>query len=122
MNLERRAQLEAAGVDVGQALARMMGSEALLERLLGKFPEDASYAALGAALDRGDMDQAVAAAHTLKGICGNLSLTALFSLFTRQVAALRRGDLEEAQTLMAQISPAYTTAVAAIRGDGHGMG
>ena len=28
MNLERRAQLEAAGVDVGQALARMMGSEA----------------------------------------------------------------------------------------------
>ena len=64
----------------------------------------------------------MAAAHTLKGICGNLSLTALFSLFTRQVAALRRGDLEEAQTLMAQISPAYTAAVAAIRGDGHGMG
>ena len=55
-------------------------------------------------------------------LCGNLSLTALFSLFTRQVAALRRGDLEEAQTLMAQISPAYTAAVAAIRGDGHGMG
>ena len=122
MTQERRAELTAAGIDVEAALERMMGSETLLERLLGKFPEDASYAALGAALDRGDMDQAVAAAHTLKGICGNLSLTALFSLFTRQVAALRRGDLEEAQTLMAQISPAYTAAVAAIRGDGHGMG
>ena len=122
MNPERRQALSEAGIAVEAALERMMGSEALLERLLGKFPEDASYAALGAALDRGDMDQAVAAAHTLKGICGNLSLTALFSLFTRQVAALRRGDLEEAQTLMAQISPAYTAAVAAIRGDGHGMG
>ena len=119
MNPQRKEELERGGVDVCAALERMMGSEALLERLLGKFPENA---ALGAALDRGDMDQAVAAAHTLKGICGNLSLTALFSLFTRQVAALRRGDLEEAQTLMAQISPAYTAAVAAIRGDGHGMG
>ena len=122
MNPQRKEELERGGVDVCAALERMMGSEALLERLLGKFPEDASYAALGAALDQGDANRAVAAAHTLEGICGNLSLTALFSLFTRQVAALRRGDLEEAQTLMAQISPAYTAAVAAIRGDGHGMG
>ena len=36
MNLEWRAQLEAAGVDVGQALARRMGSEARLERPVGK--------------------------------------------------------------------------------------
>ena len=121
MNPQRREQLERGGVDVAAALERMMGSEALLERLLGKFPEDASYAALSAALGQGDVDQAVAAAHTLKGICGNLSLTALFPLFTQQVAALRRGDLEEARALMGRIDPAYAAAVAAIRGDGHGQ-
>lgn len=37
MNAERRTRLEEAGIDVGEALERMLGSEALLERLLGKF-------------------------------------------------------------------------------------
>ena len=92
MNLERRAQLEAAGVDVGQALARMMGSEALLERLLGKFLEEPNYAALCAALERREPEAAAAAAHGLKGACGNLSMTALYGLFTRQVDACGRGS------------------------------
>ena len=39
MNLE---VLRAGGVDVDAALARMMGSEALLGRLLGKFTADQS--------------------------------------------------------------------------------
>ena len=42
MNPQRKEELERGGVDVCAALERMMGSEALLERLLGKFPEDAS--------------------------------------------------------------------------------
>ena len=38
MNGERKARLTAAGIQVDQALERMMGSEALLERLLGEIP------------------------------------------------------------------------------------
>ena len=120
MNLERRAQLEAAGVDVGQALARMMGSEALLERLLGKFLEEPNYAALCAALERGAPAGAAAAAHGLKGACGNLSMTALYGLFTRQVDALRAGELAEAERLMEEIAPAYAAVTAAIRGGADG--
>ena len=116
MNLERRAQLEAAGVDVGQALARMMGSEALLERLLGKFLEEPNYAAL----ERGEPEAAAAAAHGLKGACGNLSMTALYGLFTRQVDALRAGELAEAERLMEEIAPAYAAVTAAIRGGADG--
>ena len=116
MNLERRAQLEAAGVDVGQALARMMGSEALLERLLG----EPNYAALCAALERGEPEAAAAAAHGLKGACGNLSMTALYGLFTRQVDALRAGELAEAERLMEEIAPAYAAVTAAIRGGADG--
>ena len=120
MNLERRAQLEAAGVDVGQALARMMGSEALLERLLGKFLEEPNYAALCAALERGEPEAAAAAAHGLKGGWGDLSLTALYGLFTRQVGALRAGELGEAEWLMEEIAPAYAAVTAAIRGGADG--
>ena len=120
MNLERRAQLEAAGVDVGQALARMMGSEALLERLLGKFLEEPNYTALCAALERREPAAAAAAAHGLKGACGNLSMTALYGLFTRQVDALRAGELAEAERLMEEIAPAYAAVTAAIRGGADG--
>ena len=120
MNLERRAQLEAAGVDVGQALARMMGSEALLERLLGKFLEEPNDAALCAALERGEPAAAAASAHGLKGACGNLSMTALYGLFTRQVDALRAGELAEAERLMEEIAPAYAAVTAAIRGGADG--
>ena len=118
MNPERKKQLETAGIDVGQALERMMGSEALLERLLGKFPADQNFQKLCRALDCGDSEGAVSAAHTLKGICGNLSMTSLFELFTKQVEALRRGDLTEAGRLMEEIRPAYEEAVKAIGGDG----
>lgn len=116
MNLERRNQLEAAGVDVTQALERLMGSEALLERLLVKFSEDKNYSQLCAALDSGGTEQAAAAAHTLKGMCGNLSMTELFRLFTGQVAALRQGDLVGARGMMEQIDPAFGAVMAAIRG------
>ena len=122
MTSARRAALEAAGIDVGEALERMMGSEALLERLLGRFLEDGSFSALGAALERGDQEGAVAAAHTLKGVCGNLSMTALFGLFTSQVAALREGDLAGAGRLMEEIGPAYSAVTAAIRGGTDGPG
>ena len=122
MTAERRAALEAGGVDVAGALERMMGSEALLERLLGKFLEDRNFPALCAALDAEDLPGAAAAAHTLKGVCGNLSMTALYGLFARQVEALRAGDLAGARALMTDIRPALEAAAAAIAGDADAPG
>ena len=116
MTEERRVQLEVAGIRVAQALERMMGNEALLERLLGKFLEDQAFPDLCAALEQGDCSRAVAASHTLKGVCGNLSMGDLYALFTRQVEALRQGDLAEAQTMMEEIVPAYEAVSRAVRG------
>ena len=89
MTLERKNQLMAAGIQVESVLERVMGNEDLLERLLKKFPDEPHYSALCAALELGDAEQAVSAAHTLKGVCGNLSMAELYGLFTRQVDALR---------------------------------
>ena len=115
MTLQRVKQLEEAGIDVASAMERMMGNEVLLERLLGKFLENQQYPALCTALKGGDTEQAVIAAHTLKGVCGNLSMVSLYGLFARQVDALRAGELSLAQHLMEQITPAYVQVTAAIR-------
>ena len=117
MTQARREQLEGAGICVEQALERMMGSEALLERLLGKFLEDRNLPALREALAAGDTEGAFTAAHTLKGVCGNLSMAALYDLFTRQTEALRCGDLAGARAQMAEIEQADAAVRAAIRGD-----
>lgn len=116
MQEQRAAALRGAGIDVDAALERMMNNDMLLERFLGKFLADANYGRLTAALDAGDADAAVTASHTLKGVCGNLSMTVLFGLLTKQVAALRAGDMAGAKALMADITPAYESVCAAIRG------
>lgn len=102
-----RTELIEAGIDVDEVLERFMNNEGLLKRFLKKFLEDPNYRNLQSALERKDMDTAATAAHTLKGVCGNLSMTELFMLLTRQVDLLRRGDWEEARALMIQIAPAY---------------
>ena len=115
MDEARRQALSAAGIDVEAALARMMGSEALLARLLKKFLDDANCEKLHSASAVGDREAALAASHTLKGVCGNLSMTALFDLLTHQVAAFRAGDWEGAVALLEQIDQAYVRVTAAIR-------
>ena len=106
--------LAAGGIDAADALDRMMGSEALLVRFLGKFLEDGTYQALRQAVEGADWDKALAASHTLKGMSGSLSMTGLYDLFTRQVALLRAGQTEEAAALMPAIEAAYGRAADAI--------
>ena len=114
MQEEIKTCLREAGVDVEGALERLMGSEALLERFLKKFPADPNYAGLVSAVERGDHEAALTAAHTLKGMCGNLSMTALFDLLTRQVALFPAEDWAGAAGLMPEISAAYARVTGAI--------
>ena len=107
MDAVKREQWEAAGIDVESALGRFMGNEMLLERFMKKFLEDSNFENLCKALAAKELDAAISASHTLKGLCGNLSMTVLFDLFTRQVAMLRAGRLEEAAAMMEEILPAY---------------
>ncbi|OUP24676.1 hypothetical protein B5F28_05545 [Gemmiger sp. An194] len=114
MNPQSQAILEQGGVDVNGALGRFMGSEALLERFLKRFLQDETLSALQTALAAGDTEAAAAAAHSLKGTSGNLSLNILFERSTAQLGQLRAGDLEGARQAMAGVTEAYTNAVEAI--------
>lgn len=107
-------RLEECGIDVDGALERFMGSENILFRILKKFAEDDNFDKLTDALSQGDMETALAASHTLKGICGNLSMQKLFGLLTEQVKLFREGDTDSAAALMEEISPAYYDALETI--------
>ena len=115
MDEGKRTRLKAAGIDVDGALERFMGSDVLLEQFLKKFLEDGNYMALRTALDAGDREGAVTASHSLKGVCGNLSMTELFAFFTRQVQMLREGDEAGAAGLMPSITRSYDRVIQAIR-------
>ena len=106
--------LTQGGINVEEALERVMGNEDLLDRLLGMFLADTQYDNLQAAVEAHDEEKATAAVHSLKGTCGNLSMTTLFELATQQLALLREGNWNDAVALMPQLSDAYRTARAAV--------
>ncbi len=114
MDKAKKDRLTAADIDVDGALERFMNNEALLERFLRKFPADPNYEKLTAAFAAGDREEALTASHTLKGVCGNLSLTVLFSLLSRQVDLLRAEDWDGAAALLAEIGPARQAVLEAI--------
>ena len=115
MNEERKAQLIAAGIDVDGAMERFMDNEGLLERFMKKFLAESTYAVLVGAIASDDAAGALTASHTLKGMCGNLSFTGLYALFTRQVELLRGNDFPAAAAMMPEIQQAYDQVTDAIR-------
>ena len=116
MDQEKLDSLARGGIQAADALERFMGSDALLERFLKRFLEDATYSSLCQAVEAGDWQQALAASHTLKGVCGNLSISRLYELAARQVDLMRAEKWEEAVAMMPEMEAAYGEAAEAIRG------
>ena len=114
MDAARKQQLIDAGINVDEALGRVMGNETLLIRFLDRFPADANYGNLVNAMAADARDDALTACHALKGVCGNLSMTVMFDLVNRQLVAMRAGDWATATALMAEITATYETIVNAI--------
>lgn len=99
-------RLEDAGIATEELLERCMGNAQLAGRLLRRFAADGSCAALCAALQNGDREGAIAASHTMKGLCANLSMKGLQALCEQQLALLRAGRDAEAAALMGDIDAA----------------
>ncbi len=77
------------GADTAVGITRCCGSEALYLRLVNMIPGEGNFTALKDALDAGDLDKAFEAAHALKGVLGNLSLTPLFEKAAELTELLR---------------------------------
>ena len=96
MNIETVVALKAAGVDTEGALNRFSGNAALYERFLLQFPKDGNFGLIGPALAAGDMDAALRAAHTLKGVSGNLGMKRLYDACSETVRLIRAGEARQA--------------------------
>jgi HPt (histidine-containing phosphotransfer) domain-containing protein len=65
-------------VNAAEGQKRVMNNAKLYHRLLAKFKAENNLNGLAAALNAGDYEKAQAAAHTIKGIAANLSLSELY--------------------------------------------
>ncbi len=111
-SMENYTKLTNAGIDIEGLLKRLMGNASLVRVFIKKFTEDATFAELKSAFSSKDSAACEMASHTLKGMCGNLSLTELYALFTKQVNLIRAGDMDGAYGMMQNISAVYGNAVA----------
>ena len=91
-----------------------MGNEALYTKMLKKFLNDGTFASLTKAVSENDGKTALEASHTLKGICGNLSIDTLYELFSRQVILMRADKWNEAYSMMTEIYETFNEVSKAI--------
>ncbi len=68
-------KLRAYGANVDEGMGRCMNNEAFYLRLVNMAADDGGFEKLRAAMENGDRKGSFEAAHALKGMLGNLSLT-----------------------------------------------
>lgn len=107
---------DAIGADYEDVLGRLRKDERVQKFLL-KLLDDKSYELLKNSIESGDMNEAFRAAHTLKGVCQNLSLTPLFKSASELAERLRDGKEygEDVKPLLEQVEQDYTHMIECIR-------
>ena len=105
------------GGDYLEVSARLP-SPRLIEKFIGKFLEDGSFNELCSAMENGNREVAFRAAHTLKGVCANMSFKRLLDFASRLTEVLRpEADAipAGADALLENVRRDYCSTVASIR-------
>ena len=106
---------EALGGDYESVFGRLR-SDRMITKFCLKFLDDKSCESLVEAVARKDAETAFRAAHTIKGICQNLSFDGLYEPSHELAECLRGGCWDEAAVAMTeQVKEAYQVTVDAIR-------
>nr|WP_325180240.1 Hpt domain-containing protein [uncultured Oscillibacter sp.] len=103
----------AMGGNYDDALGRLR-SERLVQKFVLKFLADGSYDLLCRSLEEKNYEEAFRAAHTIKGVCQNLSIDKLQASSSRLCESLRNGYSPEADALAEEVRTDYGQTVAAI--------
>ena len=90
-------------------------SERLVQKFVLKFLDDKSFDTLCNALNEGNQHEAFRAAHTIKGMCQNLSFTKLEQSSSLITETLRGGDINKAAAQLSRVQKDYEITVNAIR-------
>ena len=106
-----KTTLKENGVNLTVGLERFLGNEALFEKFLRKFLLDSSFKEKSQSMEIGDTSEAFKAAHTLKGVAGNLSIDGVYHSVIPVMEALRLGNLTEAQKLFPILEEKYKSVI-----------
>ena len=110
----QQAQLEILrnyGMDAEATIARFCGNEPLMLRFLTGFPSDKTMQSLRDAAASSDREAMMIAAHSLKGLAGNLGLTPLFEASGELMSALRHTE-DDVTALYDKVCAEYDQALA----------
>ena len=104
----------AMGGNYDDAIGRLR-SERLVQKFVLKFLDDGSYSLLRRSMEEKNYEEAFRAAHTIKGVCQNLSLSRLQSSSSRLCESLREGYTPESAALLEETEADYRRTADAIR-------
>ena len=104
----------AMGGSYDEVIGRLR-SERLVQKFVLKFADDGSYDLLCRSLEEKNYEEAFRAAHTIKGVCQNLSIQKLQDSSSRLCESLRNGYTPEADALAEEVRADYAQTVDAIR-------
>ena len=104
------------GGNYDEVKSRLMTDERII-KFVRKFPDSGDYEALRSALNEKNWNDAFRYSHNLKGMCLNLSLTALFEVSSALCENLRDGSpKQDCEPMMAAVDVKYAELMSAIAG------
>ena len=115
MDTAKRDAFEHAGINVDSALRRFMDDEKIYCSFLYRFLSDNLMSQLSDAIADGDVRQAFEVAHTMKGVCANLSLDSINNILNPMVEVLRKGSLDGLNEEYEKLSSVYSEVNAVIK-------
>lgn len=107
-------ELSELKVNVKEGLERVINNRDLYIRMLKKLPPNVEKLPVLPFMEQGDYENALANAHTLKGIMGNLSVTPLYTEYTEIVNLLRAGKNDEAKARTEALLPVQEEIISCI--------
>lgn len=107
MDMNKREFIKSAGVDIDEASGRFMGNYPFMDKCFGMFINDKNFINLKEAISNNNAREAFIAAHTLKGICSELSIYKLGGIVCRMSYMLKEGDIKSASEIMPEASYEY---------------
>ena len=107
---------EIFGGNYDEVISRLRTDERVIKFLL-RVVEDGSYKLLCDSIESGNVDEAFRAAHTLKGVCGNLAITRLGASSSELTEILREKRVisDELKPLLARVAEDYELTITAIK-------
>jgi len=94
------------GGNYNEIMSRLR-TEERVAKFAKMFTKDESYNTLVRTMQEGNIDEAFRAAHTMKGVCQNMSFTTLFQSSYELTEALRAKNMDKANELLTRVTEDY---------------